>query len=234
MAGVFRKVFLKLWRPFGVLLDSLPDRRYGVETGGYVPLPRTLPAGHDGKDCVWYQPTPWAVARAAIQALCIRHHEFCFVDYGSGKGRVLLAASEFPFRRVLGVELSPVLHTIASRNIAAWIGRNRHKVVPESICVDARDFPLPREALVAFMFTPFKGALFEAVIRRLADPGRNGLPTIVVYYGSNITCLHALRGLGWHERRLSAHRNPLDLTRYSVHYFSNQVNSLPAQRRHGS
>src|SRR5689334_23652607 len=35
---------------------------------------------------------------------------FTFVDIGSGKGRVLLMAAEYPFPHIIGVELLPELH----------------------------------------------------------------------------------------------------------------------------
>jgi predicted RNA methylase len=44
-------------------------------------------------------------------------HRFSFVDFGSGKGRVLLVASHYPFREVVGVEFSPELQKIAEGNI---------------------------------------------------------------------------------------------------------------------
>ena len=39
-----------------------------------------------------------------------------FVDLGCGKGRPLLVASEFPFQRVVGVEIAPRLAEIARQN----------------------------------------------------------------------------------------------------------------------
>ena len=45
---------------------------------------------------------------------------FDFIDFGSGKGRVLLVASHYPFRQVIGVEFSPELHEIAQENIRRY------------------------------------------------------------------------------------------------------------------
>lgn len=41
-----------------------------------------------------------------------------FLDLGSGKGRMVLSAARFPFRRIIGVELSNDLTAIARRNVA--------------------------------------------------------------------------------------------------------------------
>jgi hypothetical protein len=43
---------------------------------------------------------------------------------GSGKGRALLVASELPFAKIIGVELSRELHRIAEQNLGA-IDRHR-------------------------------------------------------------------------------------------------------------
>lgn len=222
------KVLRKLWRPIGVVVDALTDIHYGVQTGGYHPLAKILPAGHEAKYCVWYQPTPWFVARIAIQHLPINFGQFWFVDYGSGKGRVILVASTFPFRRVVGVELSSILHNQALRNIRTWTAMKRHKVVPESICMDARDFDPPFEPVVAFFFTPFKGPVFEAVISKFARPERMRIPTIITYYGANPACLQYCRNLHWYECCITPPRNLMDFAQYRLHYFSNNADMLPA------
>ena len=44
-------------------------------------------------------------------------------DLGSGKGRTLLMASDYPFRRIVGVELLPALHQIAQEKpeqVSRW------------------------------------------------------------------------------------------------------------------
>ncbi len=40
-----------------------------------------------------------------MAALPIEFNQFTFIDLGSGKGRTLLMASDFPFRKILGVEI---------------------------------------------------------------------------------------------------------------------------------
>ncbi len=52
-----------------------------------------------------------------ISSLLIDYRQFVFVDFGFGKGTALLLATEFPFKRIIGVEFSPELHRIAEENI---------------------------------------------------------------------------------------------------------------------
>ena len=48
--------------------------------------------------------------RKVLASLQIAFHDYTFIDFGSGKGRALLLASEFPFKRIIGLEFSPELH----------------------------------------------------------------------------------------------------------------------------
>lgn len=55
-----------------------------------------------------------SVLRQILDRLPLDFEEYTFIDLGSGKGRALLIASEYPFRAVVGVELSPKLHALRS------------------------------------------------------------------------------------------------------------------------
>ena len=67
-----------------------------------------------------YQPTDAGLFQEMMAILPIDFREFTFVDLGSGKGRTLLMASEYPFRRIVGVEILPELHRAAEENIANY------------------------------------------------------------------------------------------------------------------
>src|SRR5215475_14101173 len=41
-----------------------------------------------------------------LQSLGISFDQYTFIDFGSGKGRALLLASEFPFKEIVGVEFA--------------------------------------------------------------------------------------------------------------------------------
>ena len=64
-----------------------------------------------------YQPTEPAVFHEMIARITEPLERFTFIDLGCGKGRTLLMASQYPFRRIIGVELLSELHRIAQQNI---------------------------------------------------------------------------------------------------------------------
>ena len=71
------------------------------------------------------------------------------IDLGSGKGRVLLMASNYPFHRIVGVELLPELHRIAMKNVKAYKSSLPRCFALECVVGDALDFVFPVEPTVA-------------------------------------------------------------------------------------
>lgn len=103
--------------------------------------------------------------------------QFTFLDLGSGKGRALLLASDYPFQRIIGVELLPELHREALQNIAKYSSPNQRCLAIESRCDNARDIQLPNDPLVVYLFNPLPEpdlALFishlEASLRQFPRP----------------------------------------------------------------
>lgn len=114
-----------------------------------------------------YQPTEPAVFREMLSALPINHRDFTFIDIGSGKGRTLLMASDYPFRQIIGVELLPELHNIAQENIRKYKSEGQKSFAIESQCVDAREFVFPDDPLVLYLFNPLPELGMKAVVSNL-------------------------------------------------------------------
>jgi len=51
-----------------------------------------------------------------------RYQDYTFVDFGSGKGKVVLLAPRLPFRKVIGLEFAQQLIAVAQRNIRSFRG----------------------------------------------------------------------------------------------------------------
>ena len=101
-----------------------------------------------------YQPTEPVFFHEMMQALEIDFPRFTFIDLGSGKGRTLLMASEYPFRKIVGVELIPELHRIAMANLERFQSPAQRCFAVESLCEDARAFHFPPEPMVLYLFNP--------------------------------------------------------------------------------
>ncbi len=160
--------------------NSTPERRrqrFGDADYDWEHRVNTTSAGVGWRDRLLgvfhspYQPTESALFHEMLAALRAQSHsdfhDFVFIDLGSGKGRTLLMASEYPFRRIVGVELLPVLHQAARENLSKYHSESQKCFALEAICADATEFPLPAEPTVVYLFNPFPEAGLRRVIAGL-------------------------------------------------------------------
>ncbi|UOX89998.1 methyltransferase domain-containing protein [Amycolatopsis sp. FBCC-B4732] len=144
------------------------DRVHGVDTGTPVelwelPEADLMPIGRNAR----YAPAPVRTVRNVLASCGLVHEEVTFVDVGCGKGRVLLLAAEFPFRRIVGVEASETLCDIARDNVHTMShvhgGYDRIEVVN----ADAAQFDVPGDAGFFFFYEPFSAEVSSTVLERI-------------------------------------------------------------------
>ena len=108
--------------------------------------------------------------------------EFTFVDLGSGKGRVLLMAASYGFKRIIGVEYMPEWHRVADENIRKFVAEHKIAASIQNVCMDARDFDFPAGPLMVYLFNPFPEPIMAAVLERLRQSlFKNPRPLLVAY-----------------------------------------------------
>ena len=92
-----------------------------------------------------------------------------FLDVGAGKGRAMLLASRYPFRRIEGVELNPTLARIAQANIDLWQRDPlANALAPLHLHnADATTHPLPPGPTLAFLFHPFELPILRRFLRHV-------------------------------------------------------------------
>lgn len=124
-----------------------------------------------------------------------------FADIGSGKGRgVLLAASRYPFARVIGVEYTEKAHLQAQRNLEHWRGRSLCPV--ELVHADAVGWRVPPDVSVMFLFNPFVGPAFERFIKNLTtDLRRDPRPFRLIYLNATMHEVVVAAGFRFVRRR---------------------------------
>jgi SAM-dependent methyltransferase len=188
LAATSRKLFALIWE---FVRDSTPAhkrQRYGdidydwenrVDTTGATVGWRTRVLGLLHTD---YQPIEPELFREMIGRVQIEFSRFTFIDIGSGKGRALLLACEFSFRRIIGIELLPELNEVARLNIRKFAESHDVSAIVESLCGDATKFAFPLEPLVVFLFNPLPESELKQVLANLEASLRQHLrPAYVVY-----------------------------------------------------
>jgi len=164
--------------------DSAFDRQHGTDTSTVFAV-RFDDAPAPGQ-VVRSGPTHPAVLRNILENLDAEPHDFTFVDFGSGKGRALLCAAAFPFKRIVGVEWSADLCAIARRNIETFRSRNPSAPETQVICLNVLDYEMPPGPVVVYMFSPFGPRLTRQVAEKIGRHARGASATCrVVYAGAD-------------------------------------------------
>jgi SAM-dependent methyltransferase len=84
-----------------------------------------------------------------------------FLDMGCGMGRPLVVASQYPFRRIIGVEISPELTAAARRNVEQAKVRCPHI---ELVNTDASCYEIPDDVSVIYFANPFRGETLDKTV----------------------------------------------------------------------
>jgi SAM-dependent methyltransferase len=155
-----------------------------VERRYRQPVPLAMDAGDhealvEGRNA--YAPSPWRILSCLLPPDEVDGRDV-FVDFGCGKGRVLLeAAEQYRFRRVVGVEVEPRLAEAARMLLTenqGLLGGRRWEVVT----ADVLEYEIPDDLTVAYLYDPFTGPVFDAVLSRLeASVARSPRTVRIVY-----------------------------------------------------
>jgi SAM-dependent methyltransferase len=133
-----------------------------------------------------YQPIEPELFKEMMTELKIDFSQFTFIDIGSGKGRALLLAAEYPFRRIRGVELLPELNRIAQQNIEKFSSPIQRCRDIEAACMDAGEFRFPQEPLVIFLFNPLPVEGLRKLVQNLERSLWMNPREVRVVYGNPI------------------------------------------------
>jgi hypothetical protein len=175
------------------------DAIYGVDTAAEAQLVSTgIPEADAAAGNSIYRPL-WEnvfdkVLRFISPLGLSRYH---FVDLGSGKGKLLLLATKYPFRSIQGVEYSPGLNAIAQANIEAFKSRVMVTTPIESQLRDATVFEPPSGPCIVLVFNSFSDDMMSKVLdglgRRIRDRDE---PLFLIYVNVRDTreCPAALSG----------------------------------------
>jgi len=143
------------------------DSQYGTETAEIVRVGALDIPAEKLEHTNRYEAVAPEAFDAMMQKLGIRFEEFVFVDIGSGKGRALLLASRWRFKRVLGVEISDRLAKLSLQNIRTFCQQVEGPAPVEVVCGDALEYDLPDENLVVFLYNPFTEQSMRKLVANL-------------------------------------------------------------------
>ena len=182
-------------RVISKIADHVFDVWYGTDTASYVECQDLNLVGPNAAHAVLYAPTRAREFRGLLRTLALPSDRV-FVDLGSGKGRVLLLASDYGFRKVVGVELSAALCDTARANVRAYRKRKPAGASISVVQADAAAYRFCDDATVIFLFSPFGPVVVSAVLDNLrASIARRPRQVLSIY--NNPFCQDVIEQAGY-------------------------------------
>ena len=159
------------------------DEAHGTDTARIL-VGRELGPGvnRTGHIVSRYETTSTAAITMPLNSLAIDFSRFVFIDLGCGKGKPLMVAAAYPFRALIGVDISRSCIAVARRNVALY---GPDKIDPrrvELLAMDVEDFVFPEAPMVIYMFNPFPAKLLRRVMANLESSLRDKpRPAVIAY-----------------------------------------------------
>jgi SAM-dependent methyltransferase len=150
------------------VIDYLFDLRYDVETRVPVDLADLTGVTGAVENARPYGATQVMALRGLFRTLSVGSDRI-LVDFGSGKGRVLMVAAQFGFRSLRGVEFSAGLCDVARRNIERFRRKAGIEADFEIIHADASKYEVRPDEDVFFLFNSFDHHVLERVLANIAQ-----------------------------------------------------------------
>jgi len=142
------------------------DKYYGTNTNQKLDLKDYSVDSPNIDHACWYEAITKTYFDKMINQLSVEFQNNIFIDLGSGKGKSLMLAANYPFKKIIGVEFSPELHEIAEKNIEMFSTKERVQTPIQLHCMDAELYDLPMENIVVFLYNPFQGKVMRSVVEK--------------------------------------------------------------------
>ncbi|MGY4398644.1 hypothetical protein ACVWZA_003852 [Sphingomonas sp. UYAg733] len=164
--------------------DLAFDRRWGTETSRSVSIHDLGIARSRMARCCRYDPSSTTMLTDPLAALDVDPTAHDFIDYGAGKGRVMMLAMELGFARVTGIELSSRLCDVARANIERFRGQHAGMPTARVIGADATMFVPSGRDIIAYFYNPFDATIMTVVRHRLESALRHRTGRVLVIYAN--------------------------------------------------
>jgi 16S rRNA G966 N2-methylase RsmD len=166
---------------FTVYHEIKGEKKYQLDTIRVDNLQHQKIKSENVKHASIYQGTNYFLIEKAFSFLKKENANFHLVDFGSGKGRIMVVAAYYGFKKITGVDFSQSLCNEAEINI--------EKIKPlfpsvdfKIICDDAVNYSIKNEDTVFFFFNPFDEVVMLQVVKNiLASLKRKSGKIYIVY-----------------------------------------------------
>lgn len=161
------------------LSDNYYENHFNVDTRGMVSK-EDLGINHD--ELLEYLPISYRHVINILNKLPVEKNKSTLLEYGCGKGRVIVSAAAYQYKRIIGVELTNIIN-IAYDNIDKMRHRKTMNIVLKQC--DAQDFDVPSDVNIIYFYNPFIGSVLENVIKNIYSSYKENPRKIYIIFFKN-------------------------------------------------
>lgn len=166
---------------FNRMVDFHFDFKYKTDTRNKISLHDLTVTGENKARGSFYQPTMALSFNRLLDTVPLPP-ESVLVDFGCGKGRVLLLAVLRGIRKAVGIEFSPELCAIARNNVNIVEQATGSRLDISVIEGDVTHYEIEDDQNVFFFFNPFDDVVLEAVVNKIKKSLRRKPREIAIIY----------------------------------------------------
>jgi predicted RNA methylase len=164
------------------IFDYHFDWKYKTDTRSKISLQDLTVAGENKEHGSFYQPTMALSFKRLLDTVPLPP-ESVLVDFGCGKGRVLLLAVLRGMKKAVGIEFSPELCAIARNNVRIVEQATGSRLDITVIEGDVTHYEIEDDQNVFFLFNPFDDVVLEAVVENIQKSlQRKSREIAIIYY----------------------------------------------------
>jgi predicted RNA methylase len=172
-------------------IDNYYEKYFGVSTKGEISKEELGLAHHES---IEYSVIPYRHIIAMLNRLPEDKAESTLLDYGCGKGRVIISASQYQYKKIIGLELSEIIK-LAEKNIDQMKHRKTKDVILEQC--DAQEYNVPSDVNIIYFYNPFIGSVLENVTNQIHSSYMENPRKIYVIYFNNDHFDRTIAGQIW-------------------------------------
>lgn len=149
-----------------VLYEYLFDFLHKVNTRGYVDL-TTLNVTTDIKYATIYQGSNYYILNKFFKIYQKLVKNSTVIDFGSGKGRILILAIKYGAKSCIGVEFAKELIDISLTNLESYKLNNSLKTEIELIHDSALNYEFDETEDFIFFYNPFNEKILNPILQKI-------------------------------------------------------------------
>ncbi len=161
------------------LITNYNEKKFQVETKGWI---STKQLGIHHPESVEYSSVYYSHLYEMFNKLPVDKSNSTLLDYGCGKGRVIVLAASYQYKKIIGIELSNLID-IAKNNISKMKHRKTANI--ELKQCNAEDFNVPSDVNIIFFFNPFTGSTLKNVTKNIHSSYKLNPRKLYIIYFNN-------------------------------------------------